>query len=183
MPVEGLVCGPCLAHPPAHDGVRAAVAYGPVARSLALKLKYSGRTALAEIVAAQLVRHVEPGGILVPVPLHRWRIWRRGYNQSALIARALARRSGSPFAMDLLRRKKSTPPMRGMGAAERARTVRGAFAVLQDRRAALQGATVWLVDDVHTSGATANACARALKQAGAARVIVLCWARVLDPGS
>lgn len=178
---EGLTCGACLAHPPLHDGVRAAVAYGEIARGLALKLKYSGRTAMADIIAAQLVRHVDVAadGLLVPVPLHRWRIWRRGYNQSALIARALAQRTGAALSLDALGRIKATPALRGMGAAARARTVRGAFQVPPSHRALLAGRTVWLVDDVHASGATANACARALKRGGAARVILLCWARVL----
>lgn len=178
---DGLTCGACLADPPYHDGVRAAVAYGEIARGLALKLKYSGRTAMAEIIAAQLARHIDGqlDGVLVPVPLHRWRIWRRGYNQSALIARALARRTGTVLIVDALDRVKATPALRGLGRAARARTVRGAFRIPVSHRAALTGRTVWLVDDVHTSGATANACARALKRAGAGRVIVLCWARVL----
>jgi ComF family protein len=178
---DGLTCGACLAHPPHHDGVRAAVAYGDVARGLALKLKYSGRTAMAEIIAAQLVRYIDPAanGVLVPVPLHRWRIWRRGYNQSALIAQALAGRTGAPLALDSLSRTRQTPVLRGMGPTQRAKAVRGAFAVPKERRVDVTGRHVWLVDDVHTSGATANACARALKRAGAERVVVLCWARVL----
>lgn len=179
--LEGLTCGMCLAHPPAYDGVRAAVAYGEIARGLALKLKYSGRAAMAEIVAAQLARHIDGAvdGLLVPVPLHRWRIWRRGYNQSALIARALARRTGAGLAVDALDRIRPTPPLRGLGREARAKTVRGAFRVRPTRKPLLAGRTIWLVDDVHTSGATANACARALKRAGAARVVLLCWARVL----
>lgn len=179
--LEGLTCGTCLAHPPVHDGVRAAVAYGEIARGLALKLKYSGRTAMAEIIAAQLSRHIDPAleGVLVPVPLHRWRIWRRGYNQSALIARALARRTGTALSIDALDRVKPTPALRGLGRDARAKTVRGAFRVPASRGELVAGRAIWLVDDVHTSGATANACARALKQAGASRVLLLCWARVL----
>jgi len=178
---EGLVCGRCLAHPPRHDGVRAAVGYGAIARGVALKLKYSGRPAIARLIAAQLARHFtpEPGDLLVPVPLHRWRIWTRGYNQSALIARALAGQTGTPVALDALRRIKRTPLLRGLGAADRAKTVRGAFAVPKEARALLRDRHIWLVDDVHTSGATANACARALKRAGAARVTLICWARVV----
>ncbi|WP_343228517.1 ComF family protein [Sphingomonas colocasiae] len=179
--LEGLTCGACLASPPAYDGVQAAVAYDEIARGLALKLKYSGRTAMAEIIAAQLSRHVDStaGGMLVPVPLHRWRIWRRGYNQSALIARALARRTGAELSIDALDRVKPTPALRGLGREARAKAVRGAFHVPAPRAPLLAGRTIWLVDDVHTSGATANACASALKKAGAARVVLLCWARVL----
>jgi ComF family protein len=128
-----------------------------------------------------MARHLPQGGdaLLVPVPLHRWRIWSRGYNQSALIAAALSRRTGIPVAPDLLRRIKATPPLRGLGRRERAETVRGAFLVTAANCGSVRGRHLILVDDVYTSGATAGACAKALKRAGAARVDVLCWARVL----
>ncbi|MBB5686975.1 ComF family protein [Sphingobium boeckii] len=179
--VEGMTCGRCLAQAPSHDGVRAAVGYCDIARGVALKLKYSGRPAMARLIAAQLVRHFDPapGDLLIPVPLHRWRIWSRGYNQSVLIARALAGRAGGDLAIDALIRTKRTPLLRGLGAVERAKMMRGAFAVRKDARASLAGRHIWLVDDVYTSGATANACAKALKRAGATRVTILCWARVL----
>jgi predicted amidophosphoribosyltransferase len=91
----GTECGACLADPPRFDRLRAAVAYGEVPRAVALKLKYAGRPGVAETMALLMRRHLDDAGtILAPVPLHRWRIWRRGYNQSALIARALARHSG-----------------------------------------------------------------------------------------
>ena len=175
-------CGRCLADPPRFDRLRAAVAYGPVARRVALKLKYSGRPGVAETLAALMLRHVHPGdeALLVPVPLHRWRIWKRGYNQSALLASALARRSGVPARLDLLRRKRATPPLRGLGRRERALAVRGAFEIPRDRRVEIEGRRVILVDDVFTSGATADACALTLKRAGAAAVDVLCWARVVS---
>ncbi|WP_293858903.1 ComF family protein [uncultured Sphingomonas sp.] len=180
-PGESL-CAACIADPPDHDGVHAVVSYGPVARAVILKLKYGRKPAIARIVAQHLVRHAAPfaDALLVPVPLHRWRIWSRGFNQSALIARALAARTGLPVAMDAIRRTRATPPLQAMGKAARARTVRGAFTVHPSRRAALSGQTILLVDDVYTSGATANACARALKRAGAARVVILCWARVIQ---
>lgn len=178
---EGLICGPCLEHPPSHDGVRAVVGYCDIARGVALKLKYSGRPAMARLIAAQLVRHFDPApdDLLIPVPLHRWRIWSRGYNQSVLIARALSRRTGTAMRVDSLIRTRRTPLLRGLGAAERAKAVRGAFVVPAIAKGDLVGRHIWLVDDVYTSGATANACAKALKRAGAARVTILCWARVL----
>ena len=178
---DGMVCGRCLAEAPSHDGVRAAVGYCDIARGVALKLKYSGRPAMARLIAAQLARHFdhEPGDLLIPVPLHRWRIWSRGYNQSALIARSLSRRTRAVVAIDALMRIKRTPILRGLGASERTKVVRGAFVVRKESKARIMGQHVWLVDDVYTSGATANACAKALKRAGAARVTILCWARVL----
>lgn len=176
-----LVCGPCIASPPAHDGVRAAVAYDAIARTIVLKLKYGGRASAAEFIARLLARHLDPAeaGVLIPVPLHRRRIWTRGYNQAALIARALARRTGSDLLIDGLVRVRHTPVLQGIGAHARAKAVRGAFRVGDRHREAVRGRTIWLVDDVHTSGATSNACAHTLKKAGAARVILLCWARVL----
>lgn len=177
-------CGACLADPPRYDRVRAAVAYGEIPRKVALKLKYGGRPGVAETMARLIERHLGRGEgvLLAPVPLHRWRIWKRGYNQAGLIATALARRSGTPAMLDLLRRTRATPYLRGMGPRERAEAVRGAFRVAPGRRAAVDGRMIVLVDDVFTSGATANACARALKRSGAARVELLCWARVVRGG-
>lgn len=179
----GARCGACLADPPAHDGVRAAVAYGDVARTVALRLKYGGRTGHAATMAAAMARLMpDDATLLVPVRLHRWRIWGRGFNQAALVADALSRRSGVPVAKRLLLRPRRTPPLRGMGPRARRRTVAGAFALAPGAADRLGGAHVVLVDDVHTSGATTDACVRLMKRAGAARVVVLCWARVL-PGS
>lgn len=178
-----LLCGRCLAEPPAFDRLRAAVAYGAISRKVALKLKYGGRPGIAGTIARFMQRHLDSAeAILAPVPLHRWRIWRRGYNQSALIADALARRTGLETRLDLIERVRATPPLRGMGPSERRNAVRGAFRVDPRHKAGLRGRTVILVDDVYTSGATANACAKTLKRAGAARVNILCWARVVRGG-
>jgi len=178
-------CGACIADPPRFDRARAAVAYGEIPRKVALKLKYGGRPGVAETMARLMARHLPAAGggaLLAPVPLHRWRIWKRGYNQAALIAAALARRAGAEVMPDLLERTRATPYLRGMGPRERAETVRGAFRVAEPRRPAIEGREVILVDDVYTSGATAGACARALRRAGAARVGLLCWARVVRGG-
>ena len=174
----GACCDACLVRPPRHVGVSAAVAYGPIARQLALKLKYGRRIGLADTMAALMVRHVPAGSeLVVPVPLHRWRLWRRGYNQAALLARAVARRAGLPVRVDALVRIQRTPVLRGLSGRERARAVWGAFAATPG--AAIAGRRLLLVDDVYTSGATVAACTRALRDAGAAEVAVLCWARVL----
>ncbi|MBA2933216.1 ComF family protein [Sphingomonas sp. CGMCC 1.13654] len=174
------LCGACHAHPPAFDRAAAAVAYGDVARTVALRLKYGGRPGVARTMAyhmARLVGDAPPGSLLVPVPLHRWRLWSRGYNQALLIARGVAERSGLACSPDLLVRTKATPVLRGLGRKARAKAVAGVFAVAD--KAMVRGRTILLVDDVYTSGATADACARALKRAGAAEVRLLCWARVL----
>ena len=174
-------CGACLADPPAFDRMRAAVAYGEIPRKVALKLKYGGRPGVAETMARLVQRHVDAPAeaILAPVPLHRWRIWKRGYNQAALVASALARRTGLETCLDLIERTKATPPLKAMGPKQRRETVRGAFRIAERRKPWVRGRTIVLVDDVFTSGATADACARVLKRAGAARVELLCWARVV----
>jgi ComF family protein len=179
-----VACGACLAEPPGFDRLRAAVVYGEISRKVALKLKYGGRPGVAETMARFMARHLSAaeGTLVVPVPLHRWRIWRRGYNQSALIATALARGAGLETRLDLIRRVKRTPPLRGMGPRERRDAVRGAFRIEPRHKADVKGRTVLLIDDVYTSGATANACAGALRRAGAARIEVLCWARVVKAG-
>lgn len=172
-------CAPCAERPPRHGGVRAAVAYGDVARVLALGLKYGGRVGLAETMARPMARLLPAKTErLVPVPLHRWRLWRRGYNQAALIARAVGAITGVPVAVDALERTRRTPVLRGLSGRERRQAVARAIAVRDD--APVRGRAVVLVDDVHTSGATAEACTAALLRAGARSVSVLCWARVLD---
>ena len=117
--------------------------------------------------------------VLVPVPLHRTRLWQRGFNQSALVARELSRRLGIPADPLALRRVRRTPPLKGMSPLQRRRTVAGAFKVRD--KGAVAGKTVILVDDVLTTGSTAEACARTLKRAGAARVELVSWARVVRP--
>ena len=175
----GALCGECLADPPRHAGARAAVAYGEVAKTVALRLKYGRRAAFAETAARQMARLLPADAdLLVPVPLHRWRLWSRGYNQAALIADALARAGRVPAARALLVRRKATPVLRGLGPGGRAKAVAGAFVVKGDR-AMLRARHVVLVDDVYTTGATADACTRVLLRAGAAKVTVLCWARVI----
>ncbi|MGS1017486.1 double zinc ribbon domain-containing protein [Allosphingosinicella humi] len=182
---EGAVCGACLADPPPYDRMRAAVAYGDVARRVAVKLKYQGRPGVAATLAHFMSRHVreeDTGAILAPVPLHRGRIWKRGYNQSALVATALAKRTGLAVELGLLERRKATPPLEGLGRRERALAVRGAFGIDDRMKALVRGRAVILVDDVFTTGATAGGCAKVLARAGAARVTVLCWARVVRGG-
>lgn len=178
-------CASCLVKPPQHDGIKAAVAYGDIARHVALRLKYGGRIGLARMIAAQLVRHTNTlpsDALLVPVPLHWTRLWGRSFNQSVLIGDALSRLSGHILCPDLLRRTKRTMPLGGLSGKERRSTVAGAFALHPSRAHLAKGRHILLVDDVYTSGATTDACIRVLKKGGASAVTVLCWARVLPLG-
>ena len=183
-PGGALVCGACLAEPPPFDRAPAALAYGPVARTVALRLKYGRRTGHARLMARLMARRLVAAGdidavLLVPVPLHRWRLWSRGFNQAALLADELARLTGAPRDHHLLLRVKSTASLRGKGRRERERIVAGAFALAPGAKVRTAGRHLVLVDDVHASGATLRAAARVLRRSGAARVSALTWARVV----
>jgi ComF family protein len=182
--LAGSICGPCLDVPPKHDGVLAAVDYCDTARDLALKLKYGRKPGVADVMAALMVRHARkhPDAVLVPIPLHRWRIWQRGFNQSLLIARSVARLTGQEVLPSPILRTKRTSPLGGLSRTARGREVRGAFTMDPAQLGAIKGRHVLLVDDVYTTGATTNACAGVLKRAGAQKVHILCWARVLKEG-
>ncbi len=174
------LCGGCLQDLPPYTGARAAVAYGDVARTVALRLKYGGRAAFAETAARQMARLLPADAdLLVPVPLHRWRLWTRGYNQAALIATALSRLKGIAHRNDLILRNRATPVLRGLGRRARQRAVAGAFALAPAAAQVVKGRHLVLVDDVFTTGATVAACTRLLRRAGAERVTVLCWTRVI----
>jgi ComF family protein len=178
----GAVCAPCLADPPRHDGIAAATLYNDTSRKLVLAFKHGRRIALsgmmARLMAAKLGR-VDADWLVVPVPLHRWRLWRRGYNQAALLASDIAKLRGAGLSADGLLRRKATPVLGGLGGKARARVLSGAIAINPRRASAIRGKCIVLVDDVLTSGATSNACVYALKRAGAQKVIVACFARVL----
>ncbi len=185
LPLEATdaeTCAVCLAKPPRIQRTRSAVAYDELSRSVAMRLKYGRKVGLARTMArymAPLVSPAAPDALFVPVPLHRGRLWQRGFNQSALVARELSRATGLPADARLLRRVKRTPPLKGLSLVQRRRTVAGAFAL--DASADVKGRTVILVDDVVTTGSTANACARVLRRAGASRIELVSWARVVRP--
>ncbi|WP_243338782.1 ComF family protein [Anaeromyxobacter soli] len=179
LPGPDPLCGACRADPPAFDAVRAGGLFGGPLADAIHALKYGGRPALARPLGAWLARAapLPPGALVVSVPLARARRIARGYDQAALLADALARAAGArgrrlPGA---LRRTRETPPQVGRTRAERSRNVAGAFRAA--RPGALAGRDVVLVDDVVTTGATADAAARALKDAGARSVVVLALAR------
>lgn len=175
-------CGLCLAKPPRIARTRAAVAYGDLSRGLAIRLKYGRKVAIAKTMARYMQPLVLNDGaerLIVPVPLHRSRLWWRGFNQSALVASELSRRLGIPSDALVLKRTRRTPALKGMTPLQRRQTVAGAFKVHDN--GAVAGRTIILIDDVLTTGSTADACARALKKAGAARVELVSWARVVKP--
>jgi ComF family protein len=176
-------CGACLAGPPKFTTARSALIYGGPARATLLAFKHGDREHLARIMAPHMARAAGPllaeqaDSVIVPVPLHRWRLWRRGFNQAALLAQALAKASGTALAIDALERAKATPMSMGLGRKARVANVRGAFRVRH--RDQVRGKRIILVDDVLTTGATAEACARVLRRAGAREVHVLTFARVV----
>lgn len=184
LPGEPVACGACLANPPPFEGAPAAVVYGTVARTVALRLKYGRRLGHARLMARLMARRLAllkgtDDMLLVPVPLHRWRLWSRGFNQAALVADELARISGADRDHDLLRRTRATPSLRGKRRRERERIVAGAFTLASDARARAAGRHLVLIDDVHASGATLRAAAKTLRRSGATRVSALTWARVV----
>ncbi len=185
IPLEAVggdgVCRSCLARPPQHSGIAAATLYNDPARQLVLRFKHGGRIGLAKLMGRLMARqlaHAPADAVLVPVPLHRTRLWLRGYNQAALLVQAIARHTGHRVAVDALRRTRATPKLGGLGRTERARVLRGAIEVRAARSDLLKGRDVILVDDVLTSGATTGACVDALLDVGAKSVRIACFARV-----
>lgn len=181
--MDATLCAACLATPPRFEA-RAALAYEGAARDVVLRLKHADRPHLAADMAVQMLRASSDwlaDAVIVPVPLHRWRLWKRGYNQAAELAKALSRRSGAPLILDALIRHRATSNSQGLNPSERRRNVRGAFRVRDSARPQIAGRCIVLVDDVFTTGATADACARTLLRAGAGPVKLLTLARVVRP--
>lgn len=184
-PGPGLLSMEAIASPPAYQRARAAVRYDDVARTLVHALKYQDRTDLAPTMGRWMARAgdelLKDADALIPVPLHWQRSWSRRYNQSGALARVIAAQAGIPVWGDVLRRTRQTRQQVGLSRAERARNVQGAFSVAAEKKSAVQGRRVVLIDDVLTSGATVDTCARTLLRARAASVDVLVFARVVEP--
>ncbi len=182
---EGAISAAALAEPPTWDRARAAVAFDEAAKPLIHGLKYRD-TQEAGIMMARLMtsagrKLLVDADIIIPVPLHRRRLWERRFNQAAYLAHAIAKASGRPIAIDILERSKATRTQVGLNYAERAKNVKSAFVVLPMAASRIVGKNIVLVDDVLTTGATAGSCADVLKAAGAQRVDVLTFALVLEP--
>ena len=185
---EAPLCGSCAVEPPAFDRARAALRYDEGARSLILAFKHADRTDSAPAFGRWLARAgaelLAGADLIAPVPLHRWRLLKRGYNQAAILARALARETALPLVPDLLQRRRATRSQQGLsGQARLANVTAGAFRPHPWHRARIAGRKVVLVDDVMTTGATVGACAQVLRKAGAAGVDVLTLARVVRDAS
>ncbi len=183
-PGPDLLSMEAIANPPAYQRARAAVRYDEVARTLVHALKYQDRTDLAPAMGRWMARAgrelLQDADILIPVPLHWRRAWHRRYNQAGALARVIEQASGVKLRGNLLQRVRPTEQQVGLSRPQRTSNVQGAFKVSADRQPEIAGRRVILIDDVLTSGATTDACARALLRAKAAQVDVLVFARVVD---
>jgi ComF family protein len=183
-PGPGFLSMEAIASPPAYQRARAAMRYDDVARTMVHALKYQDRTDLAPTMGRWMARAgqelLSEADALVPVPLHWRRSWSRRYNQSGALAGIISRETRLPVIGDALRRTRPTLQQIGLSKSDRALNVQGAFKVPLEKKSSIQGRRIVLVDDVLTSGATVDACARALLRARAAQVDVLVFARVVD---
>ncbi len=178
-------CFVCVANPPKHSGIAAATIYNDASRRLVLTYKHGRKIALASLLGRLLASRLpdanseEDAALLIPVPLHRWRLWQRGFNQSGLLAQELEKRGKGQVLIDGLLRCKRTQSLGGMGAKARRKVLSGAITINSSRAHQISGREVILVDDVLTSGATSDACVEALLGAGASSVRIACFARVV----
>ncbi len=179
------LCAACSRQRPAFDRARAVMAYDAASKPLVLGFKHADRTEGAPAFAAWLARAgdelIAEADVIAPVPLHPLRLFARRYNQAALLANALGRTSGLPVLPDLLLRRRHTPPQGQLSPPARRRNVAGAFALKPGRAQTVRARRILLVDDVMTTGATAEACAGVLRRGGAGGVDLLALARVLRP--
>lgn len=180
-----LISPAALANPPVYRHARAVARYEGPARALVQALKFQDRLELAGVMATLMSRAgaalLDDCDVVVPIPLHRRRLFGRRFNQAAVLAEPIAGRAGRDYAPAAIRRVKPTRHQIGLSAAERRRNVAGAFKVERENRPLIEGRRILLVDDVLTTGATADACARACLRAGAGSVDVLVFARVAAP--
>lgn len=180
----GMLSPAAIADPPRFDHGRAAARHRGTAKELVARFKYGERLDLARLMGrmmAQAGRDIlADADFLVPVPMHPLRLWRRRYNQAALLAREVSGITGLPLEMDLLTRLRATRQQVGLRRNERRENLAGAFGVPEAKRARVEGAHVVVIDDVRTTGSTLNACAHILRKAGACRIDVLTFTLVAD---
>ena len=180
-----ILCARCEGKRPIYDHARSAIRYSATSRKLVLDFKHGGRTDGLVFFASQMSRAGQDvlagANVLIPVPLHKSRLRKRRFNQAALLARALSKQSGIPYETDTLLRAKNTPSQGSQSFLGRKRNVAGAFEVVGTKTQQVKDAHIVLIDDVQTTGSTLEACARALKKHGAARVDALTLMRVVRP--
>ncbi|MDA5192356.1 ComF family protein [Govanella unica] len=183
------LCAACIAAPPAYDRARAVFRYDDNSRRLVLSFKHGDRLEGAPAFARWMARVIEQDllgasgeeiDLIAPVPLHRWRLLKRRYNQAAVLALGLGREMARPVLPELLRRVRATPSQGGLNREERRKNVRGAFALRPHLAERVADRSLLLVDDVMTTGATLDACAKTLKQAGARAVYVVALGRAVQ---
>jgi ComF family protein len=181
---EGILSAEALADPPGWDRSRAAVLFDEHSKEIVHQLKYRDRAEAGIFMARMMARAgrslLQEVDFIVPVPLHRGRLWRRRFNQAALLAQRIAGADPKIYRPEFLVRSRATAQQVGLSARERRRNVKGAFAVPFEAKAILAGKCIVLVDDVRTTGSTLRACTAALREAGAARIHVLTFALVND---
>lgn len=180
--------GPQLLWHPAGEPVpiHAATRYNATSRKLVLAYKHGGKIALSRLMAQLMASYLPPPGedrrlpLLIPVPLHRWRLWGRGFNQSAVLAQELAKLGRGQAMVGALQRHRRTPSLGGLGEHQRDIALKGAIRLSAGFAARIKARDVVLVDDVLTSGATSRACVAALQAAYPASIVITCFAQVTD---
>lgn len=180
---EGSSCTSCLTHEPPFKQARSALKYNEASRDLILGFKHADKTHIIKAFVPWLQRSagemLKCADYIVPVPLHRWRLISRRYNQAALIAQALSDQTNIPALLDALKRTRSTPSQGYLTAKERYKNVKHAFGVNEKLKSEVKDKSIIIIDDVYTTGATAKECTKALMKAGAGEVFVLSLARVV----
>ncbi len=183
---DGAICGACLKERPKYDKARSVFVYNDASRKLITGFKYADKTVATAFYARWMVNAgaelLQEADIICPVPLHYRRMIQRRYNQSALLAKAIARQTGLQLEQGLMQRIKHRPPQASLHRDDRKKNVKRCFAVHPKRAPLLKGKTVLLIDDVMTTGATLNECAVVLKRAGAKQVFCLTLGRTRHDG-
>ena len=182
---EGAISPAALAYPPDWDRARAAVAYDDASRPIVHALKYRDTMEAGLLMARLMTRAgrqiIQEADVVIPVPLHRFRLWSRRFNQAAFLSQQIAHQFVKPYRTDVLLRNKASRSQVGLSFDERRKNVAKVFHVTPEGIGHITGRRILLVDDVLTTGATAGSCAAVLKKAGAAHVNVLTFALVLEP--
>lgn len=180
---EDMICGACHAYPPPYHRARAILHYDDASKRMILGFKHGDKTHMAKPLAAWMARVgaelIHDCDVIIPVPLHPFRLFRRRYNQAALLAQNIARQTGKPLDLKTLQRTRHTKVQGHLSGKDRHKNIKGAFALLENNTDKIKGKKILLIDDVYTSGATVKECARVLLLGGAVQVDILTLAKVM----